>query len=41
MNVSQLEWIVTVGVAIAVLLFDVAYIGRRPHNRAPGNARST
>ena len=31
MNVSQLEWIVTVGVAIAVLLFDVAYIGRRPH----------
>jgi len=31
MNVSQLEWIVTLGAAIAVLLFDVAYIGRRPH----------
>ena len=31
MNVSQLEWIVTLGVTIAVLLFDVAYIGRRPH----------
>ena len=30
MNVSQLEWIVTVGVTIAVLLFDVAGIGR-PH----------
>jgi len=31
MNVSQLEWIVTLGVTIAVLLFDVVYIGRRPH----------
>lgn len=30
MNVSQLEWIVTLGVTIAVLLFDVASIGR-PH----------
>ena len=31
MHVSQLEWIVTVGVTIAVLLFDVVVIGRRPH----------
>ncbi|HET9563558.1 MAG TPA: TerC family protein [Mycobacterium sp.] len=31
MNVSQLEWIITVGVTIAVLLFDVVVIGRRPH----------
>ncbi|MBV9513733.1 MAG: TerC/Alx family metal homeostasis membrane protein, partial [Mycobacteriaceae bacterium] len=30
MNVSQLEWIVTLGVTTAVLLFDVAVIGRRP-----------
>jgi tellurite resistance protein TerC len=30
-NVSQLEWIITVGVTIAVLLFDVVVIGRRPH----------
>jgi len=29
--VSQLEWIVTLGVTIAVLLFDVVYIARRPH----------
>ena len=31
MNVSQLEWIVTLGVTIAVLLFDVVYVGRRAH----------
>jgi tellurite resistance protein TerC len=31
MNVSQLEWIITLGVTIAVLLFDVMIIGRRPH----------
>ncbi len=31
MNVSQLEWIITLGVTIAVLLFDVVVIGRRPH----------
>ena len=31
MQVSQLEWLVTVGVTIAVLLFDVVVIARRPH----------
>jgi tellurite resistance protein TerC len=31
MNVSQLEWIVTLGVTIAILLFDVVFIARRPH----------
>jgi TerC family integral membrane protein len=31
MQVTQLEWIVTLGVTIAVLLFDVVVIGRRPH----------
>lgn len=31
MNVSQLEWIITLGATIAVLLFDVMIIGRRPH----------
>ncbi|MUL62891.1 tellurium resistance protein TerC [Mycobacterium sp. CBMA 234] len=31
MNVSQLEWFITVGVTVAVLLFDVLVIGRRPH----------
>ena len=31
MNVSQLEWLVTLGVTTAVLLFDVAYVGRRAH----------
>ncbi|PXX13381.1 TerC family protein [Mycolicibacterium moriokaense] len=31
MHVSQLEWIITLGVTIAVLLFDVVVIGRRPH----------
>ena len=31
MEVSQLEWLITVGVTIAVLLFDVIVIARRPH----------
>lgn len=31
MQVTQLEWIVTLAVTIAVLLFDVIVIGRRPH----------
>ena len=39
MQVSQLEWIVTLGVTIAVLLFDVVIIGRRPHE--PSRREST
>jgi tellurite resistance protein TerC len=31
MNVTQLEWIVTLGVTITVLLFDIIFIARRPH----------
>ena len=31
MNVTQLEWMVTLGITIAVLLFDVVVIARRPH----------
>jgi tellurite resistance protein TerC len=31
MNVSVLEWVATLAVTLAVLLFDVAYVGRRPH----------
>ncbi len=31
MNVSALEWFITVGVTIAVLLFDVVIVARRPH----------
>jgi tellurite resistance protein TerC len=31
MHVTPLEWIITLGVTIAVLLFDVIVIGRRPH----------
>ncbi len=31
MDVSRLEWLVTFGVTIAVLLFDVVVIARRPH----------
>ena len=31
MNVSSLEWAITIGVTIAILLFDVIVIGRRPH----------
>jgi tellurite resistance protein TerC len=31
MNVTQLEWFVTLVVTIAILLFDIVYIARRPH----------
>src|SRR5512135_2452497 len=31
MNVSQVQWIITLGVTAVVLLFDVIVIGRRPH----------
>ncbi len=31
MHVTQHEWIITLGVTIAVLVFDVVVIGRRPH----------
>jgi tellurite resistance protein TerC len=31
MHVTQLEWIITLAVTIAVLLFDVVVIGRRAH----------
>ena len=31
MNVSQLEWIITLGVTVAVLLFDVVVIAHNPH----------
>src|SRR5690349_19435391 len=31
MNVTTLEWIITLAVTTAVLLFDVVVIGRRPH----------
>jgi TerC family integral membrane protein len=31
MQVTQLEWIVTLGVTMAVLLFDIVFIARRPH----------
>lgn len=31
MNVSALEWTITLSVTIAILLFDVIVIGRRPH----------
>jgi len=30
-NVTDLEWAVTIGVTLAVLLFDVIVIGRNPH----------
>jgi len=36
MNVSHLEWIITLGVTVAVLLFDVAIVGRRPHEPSVG-----
>ena len=29
MQVSQIEWIITLAVTIAILLFDVVFIGRR------------
>ena len=31
MHVTLFEWIVTLGVTVAILLFDVVVIGRRPH----------
>ena len=31
MNVSALEWAITVGVTIAIILFDVLIVARRPH----------
>jgi tellurite resistance protein TerC len=31
MNVSALEWTLTIGLTVAVLLFDVLVIARRPH----------
>ena len=31
MQVTQIEWIVTLAVTIAVLLFDIVFIARRPH----------
>ncbi len=31
MQVSQLEWIITLAVTVAILLVDVVVIGRRPH----------
>ncbi|HYO01172.1 MAG TPA: TerC family protein [Mycobacterium sp.] len=31
MQVTQIEWIVTLGVTVAVLLFDIIFIARRPH----------
>ena len=31
MQVTSIEWIVTLGVTLAVLLFDIIFIARRPH----------
>ena len=31
MNVSTLEWMITVGVTCAILIFDVIVIARKPH----------
>ncbi len=31
MQVTQIEWFVTIGVTMAVLLFDIIFIARRPH----------
>ncbi|MGH3458946.1 TerC family protein [Aeromicrobium sp.] len=31
MQVSQTEWLITIGVTIAVLLFDIAIVARKPH----------
>ena len=31
MQVSLLEWVITVGVTVAVLLFDIVVVARRPH----------
>ncbi|MBA0047750.1 TerC family protein [Mycobacterium sp. NPDC050853] len=31
MQVTQLEWIITLAVTVAILVFDIVVIGRRPH----------
>lgn len=31
MNVSQTEWFITIGVTVAVLLFDIIIVARKPH----------
>lgn len=31
MHVTELEWAITIGVTVAVLLFDVIVVGRHPH----------
>ena len=31
MDVSTTEWLITVGVTIAVLMFDIVFVARRPH----------
>ena len=31
MHVTALEWLITLGAMVAVLLFDLVVIGRRPH----------
>ena len=31
MDVTTTEWLITVGVTIAVLMFDIIYVARRPH----------
>ncbi|WP_456694914.1 TerC family protein [Aeromicrobium sp. P5_D10] len=31
MNVSQTEWFITIGVTVAVLLFDIVIVARKPH----------
>ncbi|MFT4189185.1 MAG: TerC family protein [Aeromicrobium sp.] len=31
MNVSTLEWAITIGVTMAVLIFDIVIVARRPH----------
>ncbi|SKZ38233.1 integral membrane protein TerC (tellurium resistance) [Mycobacteroides abscessus subsp. massiliense] len=36
MQVSQLEWIITLAVTVAILLIDVIVIGRRPHEPSTG-----
>jgi len=36
MNVSALQWIITIAVTVAVLIVDVAVIGRRPHEPSFG-----
>ena len=31
MNVTTLEWAITIGVTVAILLFDIIVIARKPH----------